>query len=373
LSEANPKETRAFTVAFDVGEYDESRFARAAVERFGVAHTECRVTPEDILALIPKLAEIYDEPFANHSTVPTYYCARFARDQGVEVMLAGDGGDEIFAGNTRYLEDAIFDHYRRIPRAVRLTLLEPIAAVADQLRWIPVFRKIANYAQIGRMSIPERMNRSNLFSRVDAKLVFEPDFFASIDRSNPLRLAEEIYEASPSPSEVKKMMHLDLRITLADGDLRKVNRMCELAGVRVRYPFLDDDVVAFSGRVPDRLMVEGGKLRAFFKKAVTGFLPDMIINKDKHGFGLPFIEYADRSRPLVEFICDSVTALKRRHIFRDAYLDRMIACHRGEANGMHRGDIWDLMMIELWHRHHVDGGASSGAADVRPPVPVAAT
>jgi asparagine synthase (glutamine-hydrolysing) len=354
LGERCAQPARTYTVAFDIDAYDESDYARTAVERFRTAHRECCVGPEEILDLIPKLAEIYDEPFSNHSTVPTYYCARLARESGTDLLLGGDGGDELFAGNTRYLGDEIFDRYRRLPLIVRAGLIEPLVACATMAQWLPLARKAGNFVRLARLPVPVRMTRSNLYSRHPPNEVFETDFAAGIDPSAPLRFVEEVYEAGASPSAVKKMMHLDLRITLADGDLRKVNRMCELAGVRVRYPFMDDDVMEFSGRVPHRLMVEGGRLRAFFKEAATGFLPDRIITKKKHGFGLPFIEYSDRCRPLLELACDSVVALKRRKIFRETYLDRMIECHRGRQNGFYRGDIWDLMMIELWHRSHVD-------------------
>jgi asparagine synthase (glutamine-hydrolysing) len=370
LAERCGGSTRTYTVAFDLDAYDESDYARAAVDRFRTRHRECRVAPEDILALIPRLAEVYDEPFSNHSTVPTYYCARLARESGTDVLLGGDGGDELFAGNTRYLADRIFDRYRRIPAVLRRVVIEPLAAGASSLApGFSLARKAGNYVRIARMPVPVRMTRSNLYERHGFGEVFDADFAAAIDPSRPLRFIQEVYEAATSPSAVKKMMHLDLRITLADGDLRKVNRMCELAGVRVRYPFMDDDVVEFSGRVPDRLMVKGGRLRAFYKEAASGFLPERIIAKKKHGFGLPFLEYSDRCRPLLELACDSVVALKRRRIFRDGYLDRMIEAHRGRDNGLYRGDIWDLMMIELWLRHHVDAQRSSdriGSREARP-------
>jgi len=368
FAERCPAPAKSFTISFDINGYDETEYARAAVERFRTEHREYLVTPKDIFDLIPRLAEVYDEPFSNHSCVPVFHCARVARESGVDVMLAGDGGDELFAGNSRYLSDAVFDHYRRIPRFLRASVIEPFVALGARARSVSLARKAANYVRIANMPIAVRMTRWNLFSRLGADRVFDAAFARPVDLLEPLRFVEAVYEESPSSSAVKKMMHLDLRITLADGDLRKVNRMCELAGIRVRYPFLDDDVIEFSGRVPHRHLVKGGELRAFYKEAATGFLPDKIIAKEKHGFGLPFIEYSDRYRPLLEMPCDIVSTLKRRKIFRDDYLDDMIASHRGVANGLYRGDIWDLMMIELWHQKHVDHRAavSSRAAERAP-------
>jgi asparagine synthase (glutamine-hydrolysing) len=360
---------KSFTMSFAIDGYDETEYARAAVEKFRTEHREYLVTPNDILDLIPRLAEVYDEPFSNHSCVPAFQCARIAREAGVDLMLAGDGGDELFAGNAHYLSDSIFDRYRMIPRLVRTSLIEPIVALGARAQSAGLARKAANYVRIANMPVPVRMTRANVFARVGLDRVFDAGFARGIDASEPLRFVEAVYEESPSPSAVKKMMHLDLRITLADGDLRKVNRMCELAGVRVRYPFLDDDMVEFSGRVPHRYLIAGGELRAFYKRAARGFLPDKIIEKKKHGFGLPFLEYSDRFRPLLEMPCDVVSTLKSRRIFRTDFLDDMIACHRGAANGLSRGDIWDLMMIELWHQRHVDRrDAVSRAASRRAPV-----
>src|ERR1700690_1348054 len=107
----------------------------------------------------------------------------------------------------------------------------------------------------------------------------------------------EVYFRTHGDHPVQRMMHLDLKFTLADNDLRKVSRMAEIAGVEVRYPMLDDDLVALSGQLPPDYLVKGPYLRWFFKQALREFLPTVIINKSKHGFGLPFGVWAleDRS------------------------------------------------------------------------------
>ena len=118
--------------------------------------------------------------------------------------------------------------------------------------------------------------------------IFEPEFLAAIDVTQPTALLREVYQRTASVSPVNRMMHLDLKITLADNDLRKVSRMCEAAGVEVRYPLIDDAVVEFSGEVPASLKLKGLQLRHFFKQALKDFLPPETIVKAKHGFGLPF-------------------------------------------------------------------------------------
>ena len=148
------------------------------------------------------------------------------------------------------------------------------------------------------------------------------------------------------------MMHLDLRVTLADGDIRKVSRMCELAGVRVRYPFLEDGLVAFSGTVPPDLLLTGGELRGFYKWALRDFLPAETLAKKKMGFGLPYMTMLQGYGPLREMASDSLRTLRRRGLFNDAFLTRL-EDGLGSDEFLNLGTvIWDLMMLDLWFESH---------------------
>ena len=127
--------------------YDEMHYARIAARHFGTQHSEYYVTPQDVADIIPALARSYDEPFGNSSAVPVYYCAKLAADKGVTRMLAGDGGDELFAGNERYLKQKIFEYYHQLPVPLRKGVVEPILNNLPQT--LPLFRK----AQDGRSRI----------------------------------------------------------------------------------------------------------------------------------------------------------------------------------------------------------------------------
>ncbi len=304
------------------------------------------------MAAIPKIAEIYDEPFANSSAVPAYLCALRAKEAGVEVLLAGDGGDEIFAGNSRYLSDAIFDHYHLIPGAVRKRIIEPLMNGLPGLRRVPLARKIPNYVDLARKSVPERLTGDNLYLAVAPARIFNDDFLSEISLQEPAALVRAIYDEAPSKAKLHRMMYLDLRITLADGDIRKVSRMCEAAGLRVRYPMLDDDLVAFSGAIPPKLLANR-KLRSFYKNAVSGFLPAEILAKEKKGFGLPYMNLLTSHRPLVELVCDSLQSLKSRGYFQAGFLDA--ACDDLNAGSLGRlgGIPWDLMILEKWFEAHI--------------------
>jgi asparagine synthase (glutamine-hydrolysing) len=143
------------------------------------------------------------------------------------------------------------------------------------------------------------------------------------------------------------MMHFDLRVILADGDLRKVGRMCELAGLRVRFPFLDDDVVEFSGRIPPSLLIRRNRLRYFYKRALRGRLPQETLQKRKHGFGLPFSAFA-AYKPFLELFCDTLAALKKRYYIQRNFLDELIDhTYRGNTS-IYDCIIWELAVLELW-------------------------
>ena len=352
LAERVPK-AKSFTIGFSAEGFDETHYAKLAARHFDSQHEIYYLQPEDVLAVIPKIAEIYDEPFANASAVPTYLCALRAKEAGVEVMLAGDGGDEIFAGNSRYLSDAVFDHYRLIPKALRQGLIEPLVSGLPGLRRVPLARKLPNYVDLATKSVAERLTGYNIYRVLDPAKIFSDEILSEISREAPLALANAIYEETPSEAKLHRMMYLDLRIALADTDIRKVSRMCEIAGLRVRYPMLDDDLVAFSATVPPEFHTADGNLRAFYKKAVSGLLPSEILAKKKKGFGLPYMELLAGHRPLAEFACDSLQSLKARGYFRNRFLDEVTDNLNAGRLGRFDGVAWDLMMLEKWFETHM--------------------
>jgi asparagine synthase (glutamine-hydrolysing) len=310
LAGAGAGQAKTFTIIFDDGEFDESGYARIAAQHFGTDHHEYRLTPDDVCDTIAAITEIYDEPFGNSSAVPTFHCARIAREAGVELMLAGDGGDELFAGNSRYIEDRVFRHYSHIPRFLRSGLIEPMLAVAPTSLGGSFLRKARNYVAAARLPIAARMTGSTTLLRTSLGEIFAADFLAEIDPRQPEQLVVDMFNDPTSATELQRCLAVDMRLTLADSDLRKVNRMCEAAGIRVRYPMLDDDLVAFSARVRERLLLGNGELRQFYKQAFSRFLPNEIITKKKHGFGLPFVDFVRSHPPLRDLARDSLWALR---------------------------------------------------------------
>ena len=347
--QGHPADT--FSIGFDAEGFDEMEYARIAASRF-VSHShEYYLKPADIVSAIPIISSQYDEPFGNDSAVPAYFCAKLAREQGIEVMLAGDGGDEIFGGNARYAKQKVFEAYFRLPALLRQAIIEPLAHLPGLSDHLPL-RKLKSYVDQANVRLPDRLEAYNFLHRSPLSEIFEQDFLAAVDPSATTRQLREVYERTNHPDQVKRMMHIDLKFTLADNDLRKVVAMCEAAAVEVRFPLLDDDLVSFSGHLPPEYLAKGLKLRWFFKEALRDLLPEEIINKRKHGFGLPFGPWSVTHQPLRELIGDSLSALTRRGWVRKPYLDHLLHHQQNTHASYYGGMIWVAMILEQWLDAH---------------------
>lgn len=352
LTKLSGKPAETYSIGFDAEGFDEMNYARIAARHFGCHAHEYYVTPRDVAQAIPLIAAAYDEPFGNASAIPTFFCAKLARDDGRTLLLAGDGGDEIFGGNARYAKQKVFEWYGQVPSAVRHGLLEPLLFSGDWVGRIPPLRKARSYVQQANVPLPDRLETYNFLEREALAEIFEPEFLAAIDPHQPRDIAREVYERTTSSSAIDRMMHLDLKETLADNDLRKVNRTCELAGVEVRYPLLDEEMVGFSGRLSPSQKVKGTRLRPFFKDALSDFLPREVITKTKHGFGLPFGLWMERDPTLREIALDSLTSFTRRGYMKPSYVNRLLQQHQTTHATYFGVMIWIVMMLERWLAAH---------------------
>jgi asparagine synthase (glutamine-hydrolysing) len=348
LTELTNAPARTYSIGFASDEFDEMKYARITAQRLGARAHEYYLTPDDVVEAIPIIARAYDEPFGNDSAAPTYFCAKMAREDGVQVLLAGDGGDEIFGGNTRYAKQKVFEAYGQVPKALRRALIEPLAFSFPGNDRIAPLRKLGSYIRQASVPLPDRLETYNFLHRSPFADVFEPDFLAAIDVDEPLAMLREIYQRTDSASAVNRMMHLDLQFTLADNDLRKVSRMCDVAGIEVRYPLLDDELVEFSGEIPAALKIKGLKLRYFFKRALKDVLAPETIAKTKHGFGMPFGLWLRDHARLAELVHGSLNAFQRRGILKASYIQDLRRQHHTDHATYFGIMIWVIAMLESW-------------------------
>ena len=345
---------KSFSIGFGEPRFNEMEYARIAARAFGSEHHEHFVQPADVIRAIPVLLDAYDEPFANASAVPTYYCATVAREHGVDVLYAGDGGDELFAGNERYSVQRLFDYYTRVPSWLREPVLRPLVEGLAATRF-PLFVKGAKYVRRARIPYADRISSYDLDHVVAVEEIVEPAWLSRMTRQQGHRaLMARYYREAPAREDLDRHLYVDLKLTISDNDLVKVVRATETAGVAVRFPFLDMRVADFAGTVPARIRMRGTRLRSFFKRAYTGFLPPETIAKTKHGFGLPIPDWLRTDPALRDMMRDLVLGPSSRisGYFRRPTLESLVERHRTDPTTYYGVFLWNLMILELWLRRH---------------------
>jgi len=351
IGEVAGRPAATYSIGFEAQGYDEMAYARIAARQFGTEHHEYYVTPADLVRSIGEVAASYDQPFGNSSALPAYYCARMARDDGVAKLLAGDGGDELFGGNSRYAMQRIFSWYGLLPGAVRRRLMEPVLG-RPSARRVPLVRKAAGYVEQARVPMPDRLQMYNLLRRLGTGEVLTPALLARIDLGDAIRQQRGVWSQAEATSQIDRTLAFDWRYTLAESDLPKVRGTTQLAGIGVGFPFLDEALLAFSMRLPAHYKLKGLKLRWFFKEALRGFLPDAILIKKKQGFGLPFGLWATKNPALKQLAVDSLGSLSTRGLVRPEFMKTLVDTHLPAHPGYYGEMVWILMMLEQWMRAH---------------------
>lgn len=349
VTEAYGAPARTFSIGFDVSGYDESHYARLAVQRFGTEHVEYHLTPEDAARGVDILARTYEQPFGNSSAVPAHFCAQLAREAGIERMLSGDGGDELYGGNERYATQWLFSLYEHLPAPLRTGLMEPVLLGALKNVDLWLIRKARGYVEQARVPLPDRIgSKYNLLNRFGVHNVLTGDVLAAAGGYDPLQTERDVWRACDARDQTNRFLAWDFKFTLGDNDLVKVTRMCHAAGVEVSFPMLCNALVDHSLQLRPDQKLRRRKLRFFFKNALRGFLPDEIIDKQKHGFGMPFGEWLLVQPQLARRCTGALEALADRGMIRRPFLDELNTAMRGEAPGYYGPMAWVLMMLELW-------------------------
>ncbi|HYR51614.1 MAG TPA: asparagine synthase-related protein [Candidatus Dormibacteraeota bacterium] len=356
LTQVAGRPIRTFSIGFGEERFNEMSYARIAARRFGAEHHEYFVSPADTAQALPIVVEEFDEPFGNSSAVPTYFCAKLARDHGVDFLYAGDGGDELFAGNERYAFNRVFDYFSRIPAWLRRPLLTPAVNAVARAVPIPLFVRARKYVEKASLPAVARMAAYDFLSIVPLVQVAETDFLRTLNGYDPARAMEYHYGRALGNTDLDRHLYLDLKVAIADNDLYKVSRMTERAGIAVRYPFLDATLAQAAARVPAKLKMKGRKLRVFFKRAYRELLPPEVIAKTKHGFGLPIAIWLRTDPGLNGMMRDLVLGERSvaRGYFQKRTLERLIAEHEKDTTSFYGTALWNLMVLELWLRRRCD-------------------
>jgi asparagine synthase (glutamine-hydrolysing) len=356
LADTSGSGLKSFSIGFGEEKFNEMEYARIAARAFRVQHYEHFVSPKDTLEAIPILAETFDEPYGNASALGAYFCGKMAKNQGVDILLSGDGGDELFAGNQRYADQELFEYYKRVPKKVRDYILKPGTEFFAAHLPFKVFEKGKKYIQRATIPYHKRITSYDFFHVVPMDELLDEAVLDAVGAEyDPYFMFGCYYFEAPAQQTLDRHLYLDWKLTIMDNDLIKF-RMSHRAGIEVRFPYLDRNLVEFSVKVPARIKMRGRRLRSFQKKALSGLLPKEIREKKKHGFGLPIPIWLRTDRALNEVMRDLVLSPRsiQRGYFKKAALEKLVKDHSADETSFYGTALWNLMMLELWLRKMID-------------------
>jgi asparagine synthase (glutamine-hydrolysing) len=243
-------------------------------------------------------------------------------------------------------------------------LQESSIALAAVLPDLYPLGKVKRYIQRASQPNPDRFFHYQTFLSDNAADFFTENFTNSIERDFPVKIPREHYQKAAGAAPLNRLLYMDLKMCIADNDLFKVNQMGTAAGVTVCYPYLDRKLAEVTGRIPARLKLKGFKKRYIFKRAFKSLLPDEILKKKKHGFGLPIARWLRSHASFKELARSLLLDPSALHMayFRKASLEDLLHKHEGEQSDFYGTFIWNVMMLELWHRN-VHNAASARRAN----------
>ncbi len=347
---------RTLTVGFPDPGYNESRYARLVSRYLGTDHAEI-VVDMDIREELPKIAWHYDEPFADASAVPTYYLAKAMRSLAT-VALDGDGGDETLAGYDRYRAARWLGLYGRLPRTVRDGFIHRVLEALPMRGWERSnwLHRARIFARPGEERLERRYGQwMSHFTADERASLCTKEFLEEVSDTDPLALMEKHFSGGSAGGDtLQRLLRVDMASYLPDDLLVKTDIASMAHGLEVRAPFLDHHFVEFASRIPSRYKVRRGKGKFILRKALRGVLPPEILARRKMGFSPPLARWIQRDlREMAEELLTSSRARERGY-FRGHRVEEILREHLGGVRNRHH-QIWNLMMLELWHRVHVDG------------------
>lgn len=365
MARASARPVKTFSIGFREEQFNESKYARMVAERFGTDHHELIVDP-DIEETLQYLSGMMEEPFGDSSMLPTYYVCRMARRE-VTVALAGDGGDELFAGYDRYLvamERRKFDPFHRYVGPVyrdRIHGLLPAGMYGKNLAWNASLNERDRYLD-GLSFLPVLHRERHLFSRT---------FLESAGRlPDPLGDWQKIYDGAPAQDRLSRLLYLDTKTYLSADILTKVDRMSMATSLEVRAPLLDPEFVEWVTTLPVEWKLRAGTRKYILKKLAERLdIPSELLHRRKQGFQLPLVEWMrDGSKTQLWGVLLEPRTLQRGY-FKPEAVRSMIDEHvRGRRN--RSGMLWRMLVLELWHRNFMEA-RSEWAREHRAPEVVA--
>ena len=346
MSEVSGSRVKTFSIGFDEPQYDELVYARQVAERYDTEHYEDVVTPDGI-AILDTLVSHFDEPFGDASAIPTWYVSRLAA-RHVTVALSGDGGDELFGGYDRYLQNprvAAIDRYA--PPAVRHMAGLVAATLPQGAKGKRFLRHVAS-TERGRY-----VDAVGFFNADDKRALYSGALREQLAPVTPERRALGIFDRYAHLPWASQMMRFDIETYLPEDILTKVDRTSMAHSIESRVPLLDNDVIDFALTLPAAMKIRDGRRKHVLKRVAARLLPASLIDRRKQGFAVPLdVWFRGRLRELFADTLLSPQALSRGY-FQPAYVHQIVREHLSGRRD-HTLRLWQLVVLERWHRQYVD-------------------
>ena len=345
---------KTFSIGFHEPGYDEAVYAKTVAHHLGTDHTELYVEPRHARDVIPRLPEIFDEPFADSSQLPTYLVSEMTR-RHVTVALSGDGGDELFAGYTRYQwADTVWRRFNHLPLSLRQTIAKAIRAMPP-----PAWSMLGHF-------LPHRLSAGRLDDRMEklATYMVQPNANAIyraqhthwpnsmvLDADEPKGITWDQSLASEIPNFLTRMQLMDLLQYLPDDILTKVDRATMAVGLEARVPLLDHRIVEFAWTLPEIMKRRAGQSKWLLRQVLNNYVPRQMTDRPKMGFAAPIGMWL--GGPLRDW---AETLLDERRLTEEGFFD-VRAIKQGwnaylDGNRSLREPIWGVLMFQAWYETH---------------------
>lgn len=348
-----PGKVESFTIGFEEGSFDESRYARRVASYLNTSHNEMILTSRKAVDLVGEISNFLDEPFADSSIIPTYLLSCFAR-QKVKVVLGGDGGDELLAGYPTLLSHRLIGYYERLVPWVLRAYVAP--RLMDHLG--VSFDNISLDFRLRRFLAGRGVPLINRHQRWMGSFVDEEK--ASLLQSWIKPVLRDTYYQSyeyarfcDAKEPLNQILFNDLKTYLEGDILFKVDRASMAASLEVRVPFLNREVVHFADDLPLDLKLHNLTGKFLLKKMMRGRLPDDIIQRPKKGFNMPVAYWI--SGDLKDLMMDmlSESFVKRQDLFDYSYIQQITEEHFQQRKD-NRKLLWTLLMFQFWYRSYIE-------------------
>ena len=342
---------RTFSIGFPELGYDESLHARAIAKHLGTVHEEMIVTAADALAVVPRLAEMYDEPFADSSQIPTYAISKMTREH-VTVALSGDGGDELFAGYNRYsLAAGRLAWLMKLPKPLRRTSaaalrMIPASALDVLMQLTPATLRPAQVAdKLRKLAEVLPLDGDAIYLRLVSHCA-DPEALMHGLREHAATMQGSDDKAKGGLLE--RMQFLDMATYLPDDILQKVDRASMAVSLEVRPPLLDHRLVEFAWSLPPHMRIRKGQTKWLLRRVLDRYVPRELLDRPKMGFAIPLANWL--RGPLRHWAEDLLDPLSMSGGLLDPAAVRKLWLEHVDGGRNRSGALWTILMFEAWRR-----------------------